>query len=223
MAQSAEPGDLLTHPDTGEPLDLDEVRFVSMVGNQLTVYLPDEMEWFKGPEGDRRAREIGGSAVKFVHGMYPEGESQSVSYEEAKLLLEHDHYGEMFALAHEKMDVAEEVEAPSSSGSPDLAEGEVMVNGEVMTEEEAREELGMVKGAAVSPEGEVDEEASVPTEPASEELTVLSGPTNKTDALEALASEGVNMDNAPSASATSDEIQQFAVERGYVIEKYDLP
>jgi len=213
----ASPGDELTNPETGEPVDLSTIKFVSLTGNNLTVYLPTEMEWYKGPEGERRAREIGGSAVNFQNGLYPPGD-QNATYEEVKLLIGHEHYNDLFKVAAEERNVSPTTPGPSAQpeAAPEPGEEEVMVNGEVMTKSEALDLLA-------SDDAAQEDVEPVPEEPTATELTVLTEPTNKGEALEALANEGVDMTDAPPASAASDEIQQFAVERGYAIEKYDLP
>lgn len=208
------------HPETGDPLDLSSARFVSLTGNDLTVYLPTEMIWYKGPDGERRAKEIGDSAVNFDAGLYPIADGDTLSFAEAKLLTEHAHYGDLFKLAASERDVSETggIEADETVQEPDLAEGEVMVNGRVMTEEEAIEaisgESGMTEEQVAS---QIDD---VPTEAGGDELEVLTEPTNRTEALEVLASRGVDLSGAPGADATTEEIQAFARENGYLIEKY---
>ena len=241
MPTSAAPTEDLTNPETGQPVDLDEIKFVSLTGNQLTVYLPEELEWYRGPDGERRAREIGGNAVNFQHGIFPPGD-QSVSYQNAKLLIEHDQYGDLFKIAAREFDVeATGGQPPDSAGggsTPDetVALGdEVVVNGQAMSMKEA---LDLLAGDGTASEEQGGEEAEeqaeentpveneiedVPTEPAGSDYEVLSGPTNKTGALEALAERGVDLDEAPTASATTDELQRFAMAHGYIIEKYDVP
>jgi len=247
MPTSAAPTEDLTNPETGQPVDLDEIKFVSLTGNQLTVYLPEELEWYRGPDGERRAREIGGNAVNFQHGIFPPGD-QSVSYQNAKLLIEHDQYGDLFKIAARKFDVEATGGQPpeSAGGSPGpeetvASEGEVVINGQAMSKEEALELLAG-DGTAGETQGEEAEEQAneatasgatastvedqiddVPTEPAGSDYEVLSGPTNKTGALEALAERGVDLEEAPTASATTDELQRFAMAHGYIIEKYDVP
>jgi len=242
MPTSAAPTEDLTNPETGQPVDLGEIKFVSLTGNQLTVYLPEELEWYRGPDGERRAREIGGNAVNFQHGIFPPGD-QSVSYQNAKLLIEYNQYGDLFKIAARKFDVeATGGEVPESAGSgsePEEAvasKGEVVVNGQAMSKEEALELLAgddtesEKQGEEAAGQQEGEEEApiedhidDVPTEPAGSDYEVLSGPTNKTGALEALAERGVDLDEAPTASATTDELQRFAMAHGYIIEKYDVP
>ena len=219
MAQTDSPFGDVPHPETGEPLDLDTARFVSLTGNQLTIYLPEEMIWYKGPDGERRAKEIGGSSVNFDAGLYPIGDGQSLSYAEAKLLTEHDHYGDLFKLAATERDVQETggIPADETVSEPNLAEGEVMVNGQVMTEEEAIE---MLSGSGMTEQqvaGQIDD---VPSDASGQELEVLTEPTNRTEALEVLAERGVDLSGAPGADATTEEIQDFARENGYIIEKY---
>jgi len=198
---------------------------VSLTGNQLTIYLPSKLEWYLGPEGERHAREIGGNAVNFTGGLFP-SEGQSIAYPDAKLLINHPKYGDLFKIAAQEFDVEPTGDAePEETETAEPGEEQVMVNGQVMSKAEARELLGVGEGEGESagesaPEDSIEE---VPTESNGEQLTVLSGPTNKTDALEALGEHGVDLSGAPSAGATSDEIQAFAVEHGFVIEKYDLP
>ena len=243
MPTSAAPTEDLTNPETGQPVDLDEIKFVSLTGNQLTVYLPEELEWYRGPDGERRAREIGGNAVNFQHGIFPPGD-QSVSYQNAKLLIEHEQYGDLFKIAAREFDVeATGGEVPESTGSDSEPEeavaskGEVVVNGQAMSmkealdllagggteskeqgEEEAKEQANEATASTV--ENEIDD---VPTEPTGSDYEVLSGPTNKTGALEALAERGVDLEEAPPASATTERLQRFAMAHGYIIEKYDVP
>lgn len=229
MAPSADPSEELTNPETGAPIDLDEVKFVSLVGNKLTVYLPEELEWYRGPDGERRAREIGGSRVNFQNGMYPPGE-QSATYAEAKLLVEDPHYGDLFKIAAQEMDVEatggegadQQMDDQEGADEPQRSEAtasdQVRVNGQLMSKAEAREQLGIVEEPT---EGGANEAHA--SEATASDLDVLSGPNNRTEALEALAERGLDMSEAPPASATSEEIQRFAVEHGFVIEKYDLP
>jgi len=248
MPTSAAPTEDLTNPETGQPVDLGEIKFVSLTGNQLTVYLPEELEWYRGPDGERRAREIGGNAVNFQHGIFPPGD-QSVSYQNAKLLIEHDQYGDLFKIAARKFDVEATGGQPPESGGggsePDdtVALGdEVVVNGQAMSMKEALDLLAgddtesEKQGEEAAGQQEGEEEANeatastvedkiddVPTEPAGSDYEVLSGPTNKTGALEALAERGVDLDEAPTASATTERLQRFAMAHGYIIEKYDVP
>ena len=247
MPTSAAPTEDLTNPETGEPVDLDQVKFVSLTGNQLNVYLPEELEWYRGPDGERRAREIGGNAVTFQHGFFPPGD-QSVSYQTAKLLIEHDQYGDLFKIAAREFSVKATGGQPPESGPTPESEGsdaapddtvalgdEVVVNGQAMSMKEA---LDLLAGNGTASEKQGGEEANeataseapveneiddVPTEPAGSDYEVLSGPTNKTGALEALAERGVDLEDAPTASATTDELQRFAMAHGYIIEKYDVP
>ena len=237
MSTSAAPTEDLTNPETGQPVDLGEIKFVSLTGNQLTVYLPEELEWYRGPDGERRAREIGGNAVNFQHGIFPPGD-QSVSYQNAKLLIEHEQYGDLFKIAARKFDVEATGGQPPdrASGGPEpddtVALGdEVVVNGQAMSMKEA---LDLLAGDGTAGETQGEEEIEdqppvedqiedVPTEPAGSDYEVLSGPTNKTGALEALAERGVDLEEAPTASATTDELQRFAMVHGYIIEKYDVP
>jgi hypothetical protein len=237
MPTSAAPTEDLTNPETGQPVDLGEIKFVSLTGNQLTVYLPEELEWYRGPDGERRAREIGGNAVNFQHGIFPPGD-QSVSYQNAKLLIEHDQYGDLFKIAARKFDVeatgGQPPDRASGGSEPDdtVALGdEVVVNGQAMSMKEALDLLAGddtagEKQGGVEAEGQPpveDQIDDVPTEPAGSDYEVLSGPTNKTGALEALAERGVDLDEAPTASATTERLQRFAMAHGYIIEKYDVP
>mgnify|MGYP006278681479 CR=1 FL=1 len=219
MSSDAAPTDEIINPETGEPLDRENAKFITKVGNQLTIYLPEELEWYKGPDGERRARQIGDFAVNFQNGVYPPG-NQTLTYVEAKLMLEYDKYGDLYALAAEEVDVepGENVETPPPSG-PELNENEVMIDGQIMTKEQARNYLDQGGEAEMEnpPEENIDD---VSTSPDGESLTVLSEPTNKTEALEALAERGANMGEAPDASASTEAIQGFAKKEGYVIEKY---
>lgn len=207
----------------GEERKLDDIKFVQLQGTELTIYLPENLQHYKNPQGEEVVVNKGGEKVQFRDGIYPPGD-QTIDKDEAEMLADHPHYGELFTLAAEEQDTptAEEVR---ESIEESMEENEVMVDGEIMTKAEALEYLK-------SQDGEEDE--NVPSEFDREAEDKFDGEvhqgqlkdldaSNRQEALELLASEGVPMENAPPASATTSKIQEFAVDHGYNIPKYDLP
>lgn len=220
-------------PKTGDELDLGQITFISRRGPQLTVYLPETLDRFKGPNGEPRARQIGGQTIEFEAHQYPLG-SQSVPREVAKLMLADDRRGDVYHLAASEIDVepttGSDLEREPEPESDDGAEETVEINGEEVPKSEALEMLGvdasaLEEGPESQPSPEDEEPVQTRVEPEPDELVVLDGPNNKQEAIEALASEGVDLaqDGAPTPSDSAKEIQRFAVNHGFVIDKYDLP
>jgi hypothetical protein len=210
----------------GEERELDNIRFVQKRGTELTVALPEKTIPAKTPDGEDIVYKKGGQKITFRNGIYPPTD-QTIEKEVAEIMLDHDHYGKLFVLA------AEEQETPTSDEireqmEASLSENEVMVDGQVMTQAEALDYLK--KNGADTDEEETatsEFETEAKADQASGQvyqggLTDLDA-TNRSGALEMLAQQGVNMENAPPASATTSKIQEFAVDNGYNIPKYDLP
>lgn len=222
------------HPLTGEELPLDEIEFVSLEGNRLAIHLPKRLQWFKGPDGTQRAREIGDEVVEFDAGLYPPP-GQTIDYETALLMLEHKHFADhpdgddVYTLAAQEQDVEPSGGVPPDESEFDVGEDEVILNGEVVSKEEALERLQ--NGASEEPESEMpatpEESSQSPPEvqdgPDESDLVVLEEPQNRTEALEALAERGVDLSDAPPASATTSEIVDFAYKHGFIIDKYGPP
>lgn len=219
----------IENPHTGETLELEDIEFVSLEGNKLAVALPKRLQWFKGPDGSQRAREIGDDIVEFDAGLYPPP-GQDIDYETALLLLEHEHFAgnpsgdDVYTLAASEQDVEPTGGVPPDETEHEVGEGEVLLDGEVVSKEEALRRLQEENGHQEN--GAVDEPQAEPGStdgPDQSDLIVLDEPTNRTEALEALAQREVDMSDAPPASATTAEIKQFAYEKGFIIEKYGPP
>jgi hypothetical protein len=140
--------------------------------------------------------------VQFVNGMYP-GPGQEIKSEElAKALLNHTFYGKAFKRAASPMELES---AASAETTEEVPEGYVTLNGEVLPKEEALQRLA---GEEAAPEAEG-------------EPTTIEDVGNKQEALMALAERGVDMEDAPDASAETDAIQEFALAHGFSIAKYE--
>jgi hypothetical protein len=209
----------------GEKVDLDDLKFVQLHGTELSVYLPKQFKTFKNPEGEDMAIQVGGGTIEFRHGIYPPGD-ETITYANAKMLTEHKHYGDLFKVARSAFDVptAEEVR---EAREEQMDEDEVFIDGQVMKKSEA---LDYLQSQGEEDEEKVDEAApsEFDGEEAEPEGNVIQSLTeidaaNKQDALEKLASHGVDMEGAPSASDNTEAIQAFAMNNGFVIPKYDLP
>lgn len=207
----------------GEERPLDQVRFIQLEGTELTVYLPEKREWAKNTAGEDVVVEKGGHQVNFQNGIYPPP-NKTIDRVEAELLAEGDAYGELYTLAREEQETptAEEVREQMEK---DLEEDEVMIDGQVMSKAEAFEYLqSKDEDSAEEAPSEFDSEPEQQFEGEVFEgdLTDLDA-SNRQEALEMLAAQGVDMADAPPASATTAEIQEFAVDNGFNIVKYDLP
>lgn len=204
----------------GEEIALDELKFVQIEGTQLTVYLPEKYDTFQTPQGEKVAMQVAGGTVKFQHGIYPTGDD-TISYGNAKMLVNHDHYGELFKVARSAFDVptAEEVrEAREES----MAENEVFVDGQVMKKSEALEYIQGQQAETEAEQAPSEFEGEPDTVEGHTEMKPLDA-SNKQEALEMLAQQGLTMEDAPSASDSTAKIQAFAMNHGFVIPKYDLP
>jgi hypothetical protein len=187
----------------GEEIALDELQFISLRGRNHTVYMPEEptKTVIDGQVVTQYEPPGGTSTVQFNNGMYPGPGQEIESKELAKALLKHTFYGKSFKRAASPMELES---AAGAETTEEVPEGYVELNGEIIPKEEALQRLA----GEETPESEG-------------EPTTIEDVGNKQEALMALAEHGVDMEDAPDASAETDAIQEFALAHGFSIAKYE--
>lgn len=177
-------------------------KFVSKRSHFVINRPPRYIQTGTGPGGQPAFRQESPSPIEFSDGQYV-----ARTAEEEQFLFDHSAYGESLDDG-DFTDVPEEVEEPAEAETAETEPEEPEPEPTEPEEPEPENEES----------GETESAGPEPGSPEEAELSIITGVSNKSEAVRALESTGLDVEVTPDHN--KDEIIEWAADHGYRFEDY---